>query len=208
MINWLKIEWQNLASKYCNTTLAEELWTEIETNYTNKTRHYHNLTHIYNMLLQAETYKTEIKDLEALQFAIWYHDIVYKSSKKDNEEKSALLAEKRLKSINFDLKRIENIKKLIISTKKHELVIDKNRDNAYLLDIDLSILGSDWDTYQKYISNIRKEYKIYPDFIYKPGRKNVLKHFLDRKTLYFTNSFRGKYEIQARENLKKEIELL
>ena len=208
MINWLKIEWQNLASKYCNTTLAEELWTEIETNYTNKTRHYHNLTHIYNMLLQAETYKTEIKDLDALQFAIWYHDIVYKSSKKDNEEKSALLAEKRLKSINFDLKRIENIKKLIISTKKHELDLNKNQDNAYLLDLDLSILGSDWDTYQKYISNIRKEYKIYPDFIYKPGRKKVLKHFLDRKTLYFTDSFRDQYEIQARENLKKEIELL
>ena len=208
MINWLKIEWQNLASKYCNTTLAEELWTEIETNYTNKTRHYHNLTHIYNMLLQAETYKTEIKDLDALQFAIWYHDIVYKSSKKDNEEKSALLTEKRLKSINFDLKRIENIKKLIISTKKHELDLNKNQDNAYLLDLDLSILGSDWDTYQKYISNIRKEYKIYPDFLYNPGRKKVLKHFLDRKTLYFTYSFRDQYEIQARENLKKEIELL
>ncbi|WP_299382733.1 hypothetical protein [uncultured Lacinutrix sp.] len=208
MINWLKTEWQNLASKYCNNTLAEELWAEIETNYTQKTRHYHNLAHIHNMLLQAETYKTEIKDFEALQFAIWYHDIIYKSSKKDNEDKSALFAEKRLKSINFDSKRIENIEKLIISTKKHELAIDKNRDNAYLLDIDLSILGSDWDTYQTYISNIRKEYIIYPDFIYKPGRKKVLKHFLDRKTLYFTDVFRNKHETQARENLKKEIELL
>ena len=208
MINWLKTEWQNLASKYCNNTLAEELWTEIETNYTKKTRHYHNLVHIYNMLLQAETYKTEIKDFEALQFTIWYHDIIYKSSKKDNEEKSALFTEKRLKSINFDSKRIENIKKLITSTKKHELTIDKNRDNAYLLDLDLSILGSDWDTYQKYISNIRKEYKIFPDFMYKPGRKKVLKHFLDRKTLYFTDAFRNKYETKARGNLKKEIELL
>ncbi|WP_232730364.1 hypothetical protein [Lacinutrix sp. Bg11-31] len=119
MINWLKTEWHNLASKYCNNTLAKELWTEIETYYAHKTRHYHNLSHIYNMLLQAEAYKAKIQDLEAVQFAIWYHDIVYKSSKKDNEEKSALFAEKRLNALNFDEKRIQIIKKLILSTKKH-----------------------------------------------------------------------------------------
>ena len=166
MTDWLKIEWQILASKYCKNTLAEELWAEIKTNYTHKNRHYHNLLHIYNMLLQSEAYKTEIQDLDSFKFAIWYHDIIYKSSKKDNEEKSALFAEKRLKSFNFDEKRIEIIKKLIFSTKKHELLLKNNLDNALLLDLDLSILGTDWKTYQKYIQNIRKEYKIYPDFIY------------------------------------------
>ncbi|WP_255411459.1 hypothetical protein [Lacinutrix sp. Bg11-31] len=44
--------------------------------------------------------------------------------------------------------------------------------------------------------------------MYKPGRKKVLKHFLDRETLYFTDDFRKKYKIKARENLKKEIGLL
>lgn len=208
MIHWLKTEWHNLASKYCNTTLVEELWTEIENNYTLKARHYHNLSHIYNMLLQAETYKTKIQDLEALQFTIWYHDIIYKSSKKDNEEKSAFFAEKRLKLLNFDKNRIQIIKKMIVSTQKHELILKQNQDNAHLLDLDLSILGTDWETYQKYIHNIRKEYKIYPDFMYKPGRKKVLKHFLDRETLYFTDDFRNKHEVKARENLKREIKLL
>lgn len=208
MINWLKNEWHGLASKYCDNTLAEELWFEIETNYTHKTRQYHNLAHIYNMLLQAETYKAKIQDLEVLKFAIWYHDIVYKSSKKDNEEKSALFAEKRLNTFGFDEIRVKIIKKLIVSTKNHELVLEKNQDNAYLLDLDLSILGSDWETYHKYIQNIRNEYKIYPDFMYKPGRKKVLKHFLDRETLYFTDDFKNKYEAKARGNLKKEIELL
>ncbi|WP_034060694.1 HD domain-containing protein [Lacinutrix jangbogonensis] len=208
MIAWLKTEWHNLASKYGNDTLVEELWTEIYNNYNHKTRHYHNLSHICNMLLQAEAYKAEIEDLEALQFGIWYHDIIYKSSKKDNEEKSALFAEKRLNSIPFDKKRIEKVKKLIVSTKKHELILRENEDNAILLDLDLSILGTDWETYQKYIANIRKEYKIYPDFMYKPGRKKVLKHFLDRETLYFTHAFQNKHEVQARKNLKKEIQLL
>jgi predicted metal-dependent HD superfamily phosphohydrolase len=39
------------------------------------------------------------------------------------------------------------------------------------LDADLSILGKDLDTYLAYTKMIRKEYSIYPDFLYKPGRK-------------------------------------
>ena len=44
--------------------------------------------------------------------------------------------------------------------------------------------------------------------MYNPGRKKVLEHFLKRESLYFTDSFKNEYEIQARENLKREIELL
>ncbi|EDP72635.1 hypothetical protein FBALC1_16077 [Flavobacteriales bacterium ALC-1] len=160
------------------------------------------------MLAYTEDFKNNIEDYDALIFTIWYHDIIYKSTKKDNEEKSAIFAKKRLKILNFDKKRLENVQKMIVSTKKHQVILDKNMDNAYLLDMDLSILGTDWKVYKNYTQQIRKEYKIYPDFMYKPGRKKVLTHFLERKTLYFTENFRSKYEKQARENLQKEIELL
>ena len=160
------------------------------------------------MFLQLENYKNDIIDLDALKLAIWYHDIVYKSSRKNNEQKSADFAEKRLKSIHFDEKRLENIKKLIVSTKKHQILLKQNNDNSYLLDLDLSILGTNWNTYKKYIENIRLEYKIYPDLMYNLGRKKVLHSFLERDVLYFTKSFKEQFESQARENLKKEIELL
>jgi predicted metal-dependent HD superfamily phosphohydrolase len=208
MIDWLKTEWYNLISVYCDASLIEELWTEIETKYTSKTRHYHNLLHIYNMLFQAENLKAEIQDLEAFKLAVWYHDSIYKSHKKDNEEKSAVLAEERLKSFGFNPKRVEIVVNLIVSTKKHQIILKENKDNAYLLDLDLSILGTDWKTYKRYITNIRKEYNRYPNFMYKPGRKKVLQHFLERETIYFTEPFQNKYEKQARENLKKEIALL
>ena len=160
------------------------------------------------MLHQLEDIKMEIEDLDSLKFAIWFHDIIYKSTNKDNEEQSAVFTENALKSLNFDNFRIKKVKKLIISTKKHELVLVENYDNAYLLDLDLSILGTDWETYNVYIQNIRKEYKIYPNILYKPGRKKVLKHFLERDSLFFTERFKTKFENQARENLKKEIEML
>lgn len=160
------------------------------------------------MFQQIENFKNEITNIEDLKLAIWYHDIIYKSTKKDNEEKSAFFSENRLKSIDFNKKRLEIIKKLIISTKKHQLILIENKDNDILLDLDLSILGSNWKTYQQYIKNIRKEYKIYPNFMYNPTRKKVLKHFLNRENLYFTERFQNQFENQARKNIEKEIQLL
>ena len=208
MINWLNSKWYNLTKNYCDSTLAESLWTEIESKYTTKNRHYHNLSHIFNMLKQLDETQTKIKDLDSLKFAIWYHDIIYKSTNKNNEEKSALFALNRLKKIDFNLKRAQNVQELILSTKKHTIIKTQNNDNAVLLDLDLSILGTDWNTYKKYISNIRKEYKIYPNFMYNPGRKKMLNHFLERETLYFTEHNKEQYEAQARENLNREIKLL
>jgi predicted metal-dependent HD superfamily phosphohydrolase len=209
MIDKLKNQWHQLAVNYTNdSNLIDSLWNEIEKQYTLKIRHYHNFSHISSMLHQAENFKSSIVNYDAFLLSIWYHDAIYKPTKKDNEEKSAILAQKRLKTLNIDEKTLEIIQKLIISTKKHEIVLSNNDDNALLLDIDLSILGSDWKTYQNYIENIRKEYAIYPNFMYKKGRKQVLMHFLERKTLFFTDIYKEKHEAQARKNLLKEIKLL
>ncbi|WP_430467251.1 HD domain-containing protein [Winogradskyella ouciana] len=205
----LKPKWVDLVSNYTDKkAIVASLWEDIVNHYSNTNRYYHNLAHIQNMLSQAEDFKSHIEDYDVLVFAIWYHDIIYKSTKKDNEVKSALFAKKALKSLNFNEKRIENIENLIISTKKHQIGLDENDDNAYLLDFDLSILGTDWETYQNYTQQIRREYKIYPDFMYKPGRKKVLQHFLERETLYFTEVYQDKFETQARENIIKELKLL
>jgi len=206
MLEELKLKWINLCSK--QNVLKEDMelyWTEIKSQYTQKNRHYHNLNHIYDLLKLSENHKNDIVDFETFQFAIWYHDIVYNPVKKDNEAKSAIYAEKHLKDLDIDH---ETIKTLIISTQKHEIILNKNNDNAFLLDMDLSILGTNWKDYQKYLKDIRKEYAIFPNFMYNKGRKKVLQHFLNRKTLYFTDYFKAKYEAKARENINKEIKLL
>ncbi len=55
-------------------------------------------------------------------------------------------------------------------------------DINYLLDADLSVLGKDRETYLVYTQMIRKEYSIYPDFLYKPGRKKFLNIFWSLRT--------------------------
>jgi len=209
MIEWLQEEWITLASNYTkNDALINKYWDEIETLYSSKNRHYHNLSHIYNMLLQAKAIEDIIDDYDAIRFAIWYHDIIYKATKKNNETKSAEFAQNRLKLFGFDEKRTRIVKNLIESTQKHDIVLQENEDNAYLLDMDLSILGTHWDVYLKYIQNIRKEYAIYPDFMYKKGRKKAMLHFLERKQIYVTHLYRDKFETQARHNIEKEISSL
>jgi len=209
MKNVLKNKWLELASNYCDDNLlTQSYWEEIEHQYDSKSRHYHKLTHISKMLEQAEIHKENIQHSDIVLFAIWYHDIIYKSTKSNNEEKSSELALKRLSLFSLDEEDLKSIETLILSTKKHQPLLTENTDNRFLLDFDLSILGTDWETYNDYISNIRKEYAIYPDFVYNNGRKKVLKHFLDRQTLYFTDYYQKRYESQARENLKREIELL
>jgi len=209
MIVWLEKEWSSLVSKYIDDDIEiRHLFYEIKKQYALKIRHYHNLSHVHNMLVQAQEIMTLINDYDAFRYAIWYHDIIYKPTRKDNEQKSAEMAKKRLKSLNFDEKRLEIVEKLINSTKTHEVILTKNLDNSYLLDIDLSILGTDWETYKTYVGNIRKEYAIYPNFMYKKGRKKVLEHFLERPYLFYTEKYKSQFETQARKNLKREMNLL
>lgn len=209
MIASLENEYLKLFNKYTADKLrSQEYWSVILKKYTSKNRHYHNLHHIHAMLQFSKEIGSEIEDIDMFLFAIWYHDIIYKATKTDNEAESAKVAEKHLKSLQIDQNRIENCKKLILSTKKHEILISKNSDNAYLLDLDLSILGSDWNVYAVYIQNIRKEYAIYPDFMYKKGRKKVLQHFLDKPQIYFTSYYQECWEKNARQNIAKELEQL
>lgn len=207
--NDLHKEWLKLGRKYSkNVQLLNSLWEIFKKNYTQKSRHYHNLKHVSSMLIQVEENKDKIEDIDVVLFAIWFHDIVYKSTKKDNEEKSADLAQSSLQKLSLEKERIDKVYELILSTKTHKIKLKEDNDNAFLLDFDLSILGQEWRIYQKYIENIRREYKVYPSFLYNPGRKKVLLSFLTRDSLYFTEKYRVLYEEQARKNLEKEIKLL
>lgn len=189
-----------------NDLLTNELWTEIEKNYSSKKRHYHTLHHLDSLLAQLTEVKNEIQNWNTILFTLFYHDIVYNSLKSDNEEKSAELAEKRLKQISVSNDTIELCKNQILATKSHQ--ISTNSDTNYFTDADLSILGQNWEIYTLYAKNVRNEYANYPDLVYNPGRLKVLNHFLLMERIFKTDFFNYKFETQAKLNLNKELELL
>lgn len=189
-----------------DTDLINSFWQEIETKYSEKGRHYHDLLHLENMFRELETVKSNIEDFAAVSLSVFYHDIIYNASSKSNEEQSALYAENKLQQLGLDKNTVSKIAKQILATKAHEK--SDSRDTNYLLDADLSILGKDLTEYLDYTRNIRREYSIYPDLLYKPGRKKVLRHFLELERIFKTNEFQEKYELQAKQNIASELKLL
>ena len=183
--------------------VANTHWNEIEKCYSHKKRHYHTLIHIGSLLNELNEVKDLVNDWDTLLFSVFYHDIVYNISKTNNEEKSAEFAAKQLLAINFPPIKIDLCKEQILATKGHLLNVDN--DTNLFTDADLSILGKSPEIYREYMSQIRKEYSVYPDFVYKPGRKKVVSHFLDMENIYKTAFFFEKYEAQARVNLQNEL---
>ncbi|WP_294821592.1 hypothetical protein [uncultured Flavobacterium sp.] len=203
----LKDTFETLAGKYtADLTLTAQLWHFIESEYTSKGRHYHTLAHLEKLLSQLQSCKSLLRDWDTVLFALFYHDIIYKSTAKDNEEKSAYEAMAAMQKIGCPTEKIERCKALVLATKSHTPSPDN--DTNLFTDADLSILGSDWGEYLAYYKNVRKEYSIYPDFMYNPGRKKVLLHFLQMDHVFKTDFFRERYEAKAKENLRREIAML
>lgn len=186
--------------------LIEKFWIEIENNYSGKSRHYHNLQHLENMFEAIDAVRNQIEKFDNISFSIFYHDVIYDATSKLNEEKSADVAKKRLESLGVNNNDIQQVYEQIVATKSHQK--SENKDTNFLLDADLSVLGKSNEVYSEYTKQIRKEYSIYPDFRYKPGRKKVLQHFLGLENIFKTEYFKNKYETQARENIEFELKSL
>lgn len=187
-----------------NEKEIEQNWINLEKSYSKKSRHYHNLTHLKEMIECFETYRDRLQNPNEILFSIFYHDFVYSASKKDNELKSAEFALSILNE-NHTLNK-QLVFNAICTTQLH--AHNTNEDINWLIDFDLKILAKDWEDYRTYFEQIRKEYRIYPDFLYKPGRAKALKHFLENEFIFQTNEFRNLYEEKARRNIEKEISSL
>ena len=181
-------------------------WDEIEKKYSGRKRYYHTLAHLQALIGQLNEYKHLINDWDTLLFSVFYHDIIYNVLKNDNEEKSADLAVKRLSRLKVPRGKISICREQILATKSH--LSDNNGDTDFFIDADLSILGQPGEIYEQYCLQIRKEYAIYPDFVYKPGRIKVIIHFLNMQRVFKTVQFYDKYELQARKNLQTELNQL
>ena len=202
----IKETFYGVLGKYTSESTIDVLWADVEKCYTGKSRFYHTLVHLQHLHLALFPFKDKIQNWDAVIFAIVYHDIVYDAVKADNEERSALYAQEVLHNVSVNEETIIQCTRIIRATKTHGT--SEGSDISLFLDADLSILGQPWNIYDGYCKAIRKEYAVYPDFLYIPGRLKVLHHFLKMQFIYKTDEFCSKYEDQARDNISKEIRLL
>ena len=179
------------------------VWLVIFQNHNEPHRGYHNLSHLEAMF--AVVPQLGNGDLPtAVSLAIWFHDIIYNPTSPTNEGDSAKLMVELLGG-QVDGLLLEEAERLILLTKTHQLDDVGDSNGRILLDADLSILGSEPVTYQKYAQAIRQEYRHVPDELYQQGRTAVLNHFLGLGTIYLTEYGRLQWEESARKNLAWEL---
>ena len=208
LIEQLKLNWLNLLDESSTDIKSEdEIFTSLIESYSDRHRSYHNLKHIYDILNSIERVKNIANNTKVLQFSAWFHDCIYDPQSIDNEAKSADSAVEALNQLNINCQVIKVVEQIILSTKNHQPLIE-GIDNLLFLDIDLAILGTTPDKYQKYSQAIREEYSYLSDRDYQTGRKKVLFQFLNRERIYYTDFFYRRLETVARENLQTEIKYL
>lgn len=201
----------SVLSETITSAQSDLLWQDIARRYQQPQRAYHTLTHIQHMFIQFERIKHCLYEPHMIGLAIYYHDVIYEPTRSDNEWQSAKYAVDELRCY-LSAEQCQHIYALIMMTATHKLDewVDKNKvsDAAYLLDMDLSILGAPWPEYQKYAQAVRQEYTHVSDDDYRVGRIKVLQGLLANSTLYLTDYYYARLEQQARANVTHEITLL
>ncbi|MBP7273624.1 MAG: hypothetical protein KA974_07270 [Saprospiraceae bacterium] len=205
--NWLQAEWlQLMESLHFPIEQAKQIYTIFDKNFTERNRAYHNFSHIYTLLKICDTYEPHLKEAAIVKLAIWFHDAKYHPNFRDNEEKSSKLAIGQLRAY-LDEEKLQKLSNFILSTTEQIPLID-NKDLLYFLDFDSLILAADPKKYQLYCDAIRNEYKNFPLFLYRLGRKRVINYYLEKENIYFVPMIQDEFEQRARTNLQWELEYL
>ena len=184
---------------------ADEAQRELIDAYSSSGRHYHNVDHIAALLALSAEHAASLTDRPAVDLAIFYHDAVYVPTRSDNEAKSAALAYERLGALGLPAVQVECVARYIEATKHAGAEPTGESDLDHLLDFDLSILAAEPAPYETYAAAIRREYSIYPDLLYRPGRAKVLRAFLAMPRLYRVPALAARWEAAARANLEREL---
>ena len=203
-------DWLRGVDPACVEGCDPEVFRIARRSYDSPWRFYHTWSHIAACLAQFAEQRFD--NPRAVLLALLYHDAVYVPGDKDNEVRSAELAERMLRyrsSVPESERR--SVAHMILLTANHHSADHRlTADEAKLIDIDLSILGQAWPVYQEYMQGVRKEYcpAVTTDFQYRIGRRAFLERVLRQKRIFVTDEMASRKEVRARFNVGREIDLL
>ena len=173
-------------------------------------RSYHTARHVVEMYAALEELEREgvVTEREAAVagVAACFHDAVYDPAAPPgaNEVDSADLAIRGLMTLGLDAADVEQVRRLVLATERHEVPHDDDLGEAFH-DADLWILAAPEERFDEYCAQVRQEYAAVPDDAYAAGRTAVLEPFLRRDTVYATRYGRRVWGERARLNVAREL---
>ncbi|MGW7314354.1 HD domain-containing protein [Streptomyces sp. NPDC054865] len=170
-------------------------------------RRYHTTDHLADVLSHLDALTAHAADPAATELAAWFHDAVYRPDRSENEERSAVLAERALAELGVDPDRTAETARLVRLTVTHDPAPGDTNGEA-LCDADLAVLAGSPAAYAGYAAAVRAEYGFVPDEAFRAGRAAVLRQLLDLPRLFRTPYGAAHWEAPARRNLARELAAL
>lgn len=182
--------------------VGERLWAA----YGAPTRHYHDARHILACLDELDGFQGVVGSDDAVELALWFHDVIHDPRRGDNEARSARRYRREFGDLADGLVDNDLVEELILAT-RHRDPPDSG-DAALVMDIDCAILGADPLRYRAYAAAIRREYGHLDDETFRAGRARFVRGLLGRDRIFWTRMLGQRLEERARANLVAELDRL
>lgn len=177
-------------------TQAAEAYADLARCYAEPARHYHTLHHVRRCLRDLDWARSAIPDTDAVELALWCHDVIYIPGARDNEQRSVewlrYWARGRIAAT-------ERIAGMILCTSHAGMAA--NLAGQYTADIDLAVLGCARARFRQNGAHLRAERPDLDEVAYDRAERAFLRALLDRPRIYHTDLFHARYEARARLNL-------
>ena len=184
----------------------EALLRDLVARYSEPHRKYHTMQHLEECFGKLEELRALARKPEEIELALWFHDAVYDTKRRDNEEKSAEWARSAVLEKGVAAPAGDRVYGLVMATRHN--AVPAGTDAQILVDVDLSILGATPDRFDEYEAQVRQEYSWVPGPLFRRERRKILEDFLKRPSLFQTAQFVAAYEARARGNLERSLEKL
>jgi predicted metal-dependent HD superfamily phosphohydrolase len=176
----------------------------LEDLYHTPNRFYHTSAHIDQCLKSMDQASVELGSSDVVELSIWFHDAIYDPGAPDNELRSAEYFSDHAAD-RLPRETISEVTRCILSTTHRSLPKDKYSE--FVVDVDLSGFGQDWEGFRSDGENVRKENDHLSMELYIQGQTKFMKKLLDRERIFSTAYFNSRYESIARNNIEKQLKL-
>ncbi len=181
------------------------IFDRLQEYYREDHRYYHTPQHVQHCLNQVDLAKYELDNADAVELAIWFHDVIYDPQANDNEWQSTEWFRRCADGV-LPIELIEQVVRLILITRHKDPPTQD--DERFIVDVDLSGFALPWEEFIQESDTVRKEYAHQSERDYAKRQIPFLQSLLNRKSIYSTGFFQHRYEQTARENINRKIKLL
>ena len=181
---------------------ADAVYAEVAARYADPARHYHTLEHVDDCLARLDAVANLVENPDAIEIAIWFHDVVYATGVRDNEARSARFYLQRSAGATPLFRRA--VCRMILASRHVRPM--RGADPGYMVDIDLAGFGRPWAEFRSTTDLIRAESPQRTDGEFAAGLAPFLRALVARPRMFATAWFRDRCEAAARRNVDRLLD--